>query len=985
MYRTKNLRGAILTKGTIAVFSLFAMLMMSATTFSVPAYGATTKLDNSQFQLEVTPLAPKLPADGGTYYAVIQLEAVDNDDPIAAPYDLDIAIVSSDPSVLTGQESVTLKEGESMVNAEITTTKKAGEVSISAQAEGVASDSVTIFTMPLDSQEPAKLVLYSAPKAFVPDPKFGGMIYVQLLNSQNIPTVTKNSMTITLSSSKPEIGSIPSYVTISGGQSGAVVNFTPKYEIGTTRISASSTGVAPALLDVKTDGPLGSKLVVEFGPPTIPSSSGYTTIMTVQLRDENDVPVKAAQPILVSLRSSDKLVAELPFSTEIKAGESYAKVNVKSHGAEGSTIITATSAGLESGIATLNSVPASEMSSIEDRGIILYTVPSILPPDNSEHSSIIIAFVDSSGRPVLAGQTQFQRVALSSSDSTIGTTVSTGYVTHSFFAEAKFKTTYSTGETIITAVASDFSPAQVELIVDGAAPAALALTQVPGIVEAKISERPNLVVSLVDLDGKPVLATQDVNVFLSSSESDVATVQASAMIPAGQAYAILQTKSTDKAGESTITATAGDLASGNIQFKTTGYAGSISQYSFGLYTVPRIAADGKEHDVVFVQLQDQTGSPVPAKSDIPVMLSSSSALSGTVQRETTILAGNTFAMAKFTSGRVADDDMKITASSPGFVSVESVMETTLQPLQIKITNALPKNADFEQNEIFVEVEVKAGIFPAKGAVVELGGPQSDPTFITTDANGLAGGMYVSAKPGPNSIEAKATLPGFKEAVAKANVAFSQNVDLIVKAVSQGGTDIGAQFKIGLLNSAAKSYTSTESKPVTLTKQKWGTYRITAPEEFTSAEGKFKFVSWSDGRTDNPRSIDVYSDVEVSAVYSAQFLVQVTSDYGRTTGTGYYNEGDIANISIDTTPVGSGIIDKTFGGWSGDISTSAQGAQVKVDGPKVIKAEWQDSYLKLALIIGALAAGGGIAYMKVLKPRKEAIEKTRAPDLDWYKS
>jgi len=246
-------------------------------------------------------------------------------------------------------------------------------------------------------------------------------------------------------------------------------------------------------------------------------------------------------------------------------------------------------------------------------------------------------------------------------------------------------------------------------------------------------------------------------------------------------------------------------------------------------------------------------------------------------------------------------------------------------------------------------------------------------------------MYVSVKPGPNNIEAKARMPGFKEAIAKATVSFGQTVDLVVKATSEGGTDIGAQFRIGLLNSAAKSYTSTDAKPVTLNNQKWGTYRITAPDEFKSAEGKFKFVSWSDGRKENPRSFDVFTDTEIRAVYASQFLVQVTSEFGRTTGTGYYAEGDIAQISIDSTSASSGLIDKTFAGWSGDFSNSAQGAQVKVDGPKVIKAEWQDSYLKLALIIGAVAAGGGIAYLKVLKPRKEAIQKTRAPDLDWYKS
>src|SRR6185436_8646670 len=106
------------------------------------------------------PLSLKLPADSGTYFAMIQLQTVKDKNPIAAPYDFDISVISSDPSVLTGgQEKVTMKKGEFMTKAELMTTIKAGEVSISAQAEGIKSASVTINTLSLDSLEPTKLTI----------------------------------------------------------------------------------------------------------------------------------------------------------------------------------------------------------------------------------------------------------------------------------------------------------------------------------------------------------------------------------------------------------------------------------------------------------------------------------------------------------------------------------------------------------------------------------------------------------------------------------------------------------------------------------------------------------------------------------------------------------------------------------------------------------------------------------------------------------
>lgn len=972
-----------LTRSALATFGLAAILLVPMLLPYVPTYAAVSKLDSAEFQLDITPIAPKLPADGGKYYALIQLQTTSDDKPIAAPFDLEIGIISSDPSVLVGQEKVTLKEGESLIKAELATTKKAGEVSISAQAEGIESDSVTINTLKLDSQEPTKLVIYAAPVSFIPDPKFEGTLYVQLLNSQNVPAVTPNSITVTLSSSKPEIGTLPSYVTIPGGQSGAVVKFAPKYEIGTTKISASSTGLSPAQLDVKTDGPVASKLVVEFGPPQIPSSTGYNTIMTVQLQDEDEVPVKAARSLLVLLKSSENNVAEVPASVTIEPGQSYAKVLVRSKGGIGDTIITATASGLDPGIATLTTVELTPEGNADERLIKLYSVPSKLPPDNSEHSAIIIQLTDLQGRPWTAGKTSYERVVLSTSESKIGT-VSGGYITHGTYAEATFKTTFVTGETVITASSTGYAPAQLDLEVAGSAPAELKLTQVPAIVDANSAERDYLVLNLVDREGKPVVAPQEVIVYLASSTEEIATVQASTTIPAGAAYTMVRTKTTDKAGESTITATASDLASANLQFKTIGYAGTISQYELGLYTVPMLAANGQEQEAVFIQLQDQTGNPAIAESDVIVSLSSSSLFAGKVQSEAVIPEGSTFAIAKFMAGTEEDSDLKISASSPGFKSVEADMETALQPLSVKILNTLPKQASFGE-EIFIEVEVMAGPFPAKGATVEFGGPQSDPTYAVTDDNGNSEGVYVAAKPGTNMIQVKASQPGFKDAIAKGSVSFSQTVDLAVKAVSEGGTEIAAQFKIGGQNSAAKNVNSKEGSAARLDNVKWGTYRITAPDEFTSSSGKFKFVSWSDGATNNPRLIEVITDTEIKAIYSAQFMVQVSSDYGQTTGSGYYKEGDIAVISIDTLSVGSGLTDKTFAGWSGDFRSEAPGAQVKVDGPKEIKAVWQDNFLKMGLIIGAAAAGGIIAYAKVIKPRREAVQKSRAPDLDWYKS
>src|SRR5919202_4388862 len=251
-YNYNNSIGKDMSKATFATYILFGMLLLLPVALVNSQINAATGATNdTQFQFELTPIAPKIPADGGHYFAIIQLQTQNDGKPIEAQTDIDITLLSSDPSVLTiPQPQVILHKGESVAKAEFVTTQKAGEVSISAQAGGIKANSVTINTVMLDSLDPAKLAIYAAQSSFVPDPKVVGALYIQLLNSQGLPSATKTPVVVSLSSSKPEVGTVPSFVTIPAGQSGVGVDFSPKSEIGITTISASSPGLLPFQLGI---------------------------------------------------------------------------------------------------------------------------------------------------------------------------------------------------------------------------------------------------------------------------------------------------------------------------------------------------------------------------------------------------------------------------------------------------------------------------------------------------------------------------------------------------------------------------------------------------------------------------------------------------------------------------------------------------------------------------------------------------------------
>ena len=985
MLDRKTHNHAINMQNALGMLAL-GVLLMPLLHLLLPAHATTGTqvLGDTEFQLLVHPSAPKLPADRSAYHAMIQLQTVEGDKPIEAPYNIDITVISSDPSVLNVPEGkVSLLQGQSMVKVALITTDKAGVASITALAERVQSSTASITTYRMDSLEPTRLVVYAAPSSFIPDSQQTGSIYIQVLNSQGLPTASKNDISVDLSSSDPTIGRVQSYVVIPAGSSGITVDFVPQKKTGDTFIKASAPDLAPGELSVAVDGPVASKLVVEFAPEVIPAVNYYDAMMVVQLADNNNDPVKASRLTKVLLKSSDTSVVEVPQYVEIAAGKSYATTFVESKGKLGSATITASATGYGTGIETIDAVSISTAATNEQKQLQIYSLPSVLPPDNSEHNSLVVVFQDMDGNPYRQTGYLYQRIALTTSNTQIGDIASTAFTAKETYAIAKFKTKYAIGSTEITAALEGHEPAQMTLQVAGSGPAAVQLTQIPGVVEANNFESGSLVVSLLDHDGRPVSAQEDTLVYLSSSDPEITRVQASTIISAGETHAMALVHTTLRAGTTTITGAADGLGAGSTVFRTVGFTGSISEYHMGLYAIPMLPADGKEYEAVIVQLQDQNGLPVLAKSDVSVSLSSDSLNAGVVESTVTIPKGSSQVSARFTTSLIEDEQFKITGSSQGFKSVEVELGTSTQPLTIVNGSNLPPTATFGE-ELPISVDVYSVGLPVEGAVVTITGPNAEETQVTTDELGHAEGKYVSTLPGTNIIIIKANKPGYEEHQISTRTVLQHTVDISIKAETATGDTVSAQLKVippkGVKNSGAKT-----AGLISFENVNWGSYFITAPLQVKTSTATYEFLRWSDGSTDNERSWNVVADSTISAIYKAKYLLQVNDVNGLSTGSGFYEEGESATVSVSSTSISGAIIDKEFAGWTGSISSKSASTTVVMDGPKTITAVWSDSYLKVALIAAAIGGGGFFYYWKIFKPKKELQEKERAPDLDWYKS
>jgi hypothetical protein len=962
-----------------------AVLVMPIISFLIPNVYAQSgsNLDDAEFMLSITPAAPSLPSDGQSYYMVVQLMTI-NANPIEAPNDIEVRIVSSDPSVITiPTGTFVLKKGESMGKVNIATTSKPGIASVTASTSGVQSATVNINTVSLDSLDPTMLAVYAAPSFIIPDPKYDSFAYVQLLNSQGLPSVSKKTISVSLSSSDSTIATVPSSVTISPGRSGVLVNLTPGQNVGQTTLTASAASLSPGTAQVSTGGPVATRLLVEFGPTIIAAEPYANTLMSVQLQDQAQLPVKAASTITVELRSSDTRVLDPPISIQIPAGKSYVTTTVESgDGFEGEATITATAPGLQAGFATISAVERSdEPLSSTDKTLGVYLVPSILSPDNSGHQTVVVAFFDNQGRPVEQSSHLYQRIVLSSSNGNVGTLSDDALVTRTMYAIGKFNTGSVTGETTITASLTGYASAQSDLRIDGSAPTAIVLTQIPGVVQAADESSNSLVVSLVDEDGSPVSVTRETSIFLTSSDPEIATVDGLVTIAAGESIVVASVHTTLKEGQTTITGSSVGLDSGSVEFTTAGFTGSISAYTLGLYALERIPADGRTYEAIVVQLQDQNGNPVYAIADVPVSLSSSSFVGGTVQSSVTIPKGSNYATATFTPSTQKTNGIAITASSEGFQSVGTELSTTAQGLVVLRTGEIPKTVGFGTS-IPINVDVfSARDLPIEGATVSVVFSGTTVAVGSTDGSGHLEAEYISPVPGQGKMALIVSKAGYEDETVSLSFSVTKEIAITIKAVTeQNQKPVAAPIGV-----QGPSKPSAKASPIMLTDAKFGAYTLTPKDEIKTAEAIYKFVGWSDGSTANPRSFSIVDDTVITAVYSAQFMLKIDNELGTTSGGGYYHEGAKASLAISPTSIGGILVDKNFAGWSGDITVASATADITMNSPKTVKAVWTDSYWKLFIIVGAAGGGGAAYYIKVFKPKREAMVRDKAPDLDWFKS
>ncbi len=128
-----------------------------------------------------------------------------------------------------------------------------------------------------------------------------------------------------------------------------------------------------------------------------------------------------------------------------------------------------------------------------------------------------------------------------------------------------------------------------------------------------------------------------------------------------------------------------------------------------------------------------------------------------------------------------------------------------------------------------------------------------------------------------------------------------------------------------------------------------------------------------GVVGNPISIIMNKPHTLSVSYQTQYYVDVRSDYGNPTGSGWYDADSSVAISV-TTPQGFGV-EKVFDHWEGDQSSKSSTTSILVDSPKTLTAKWRDDHIQLYLAIAAIASML-VIIMLLARSRKRTETKSK---------
>jgi hypothetical protein len=513
---------------SLVVASAIALMLFQA----IPASFAVSGPPGQPTNVVLTIIPPKLPADGGVYPAAVVSLQDTNGLATASLSNLTVFLSSDQTNIAAVPSSVTIPAGDSYVIANVTTTTTPGTAMITATSQGLKSqESVSVsvpITTVIPSGIPSKLLVFTSPSTFLPGLSSGhnnGTVRVEVVDQAGEPSKAITPITVSLSSSNSSIASLggPSLV-IPAGSIYADGTFTTLNPGGPAFITASSSGYSSGFASVTvlkpgacTSACVPAKIelsVVAAGSGALPTDGGSYEVIEVGLQTSSGGPITSTSATYVELTSDSPGVASVQSLVEIPAGSISTLATVTTTPLAGSATITATPASANEPLSSANVILTTQVPAPSK--LQAYVAPVSVPYEaNGNYPILVVQLQDSSGNPARARQ-----------DTTVLVTSSNGSLLSNFVTVGipqgsddvfSYLHTKGVGQSVLTAISSDLSSSQVQLISTDS-PLLIRLTLVSTSLPYIYDNQTATFTFSATLDGQPV---QDVNVTWGTSAGAV--------------------------------------------------------------------------------------------------------------------------------------------------------------------------------------------------------------------------------------------------------------------------------------------------------------------------------------------------------------------------------------------------------------------------------------------------------------------------------
>lgn len=600
--------------------------------------------------LALSPIPPKLPADNNTYPAMVVSILDAGGAPTVALAAINVSLTSAVESVGKVVSSVVIPAGSTYAVANFTTTHTPGETTITAATTGLATATTTVTTV-IAVGYPTHLVITAVPNSVPASAASTGTLILQLEDDTGLPAKAINDVPISLYSSNTNVVNVTAATaTMNQGEYLQEINYTSGFVPGSATITASAPGFSSGTVQISVLGspPLALRLVAQ--PAIMVACTSNVTScqgrLVVALTDPDGNPTLATRDIQVQIRSSDLAVVDANETATIKEGTisvianfTVTATSVSSDLGSELATVTASSPGLQSSFATItidnpNFVSPSLCTSGGSSlcSLVISAGPNPVLANHVSYSSVVVSLEATSttgGTAPAVNDTGPTEVTLTSSVTGVGNFTDIKFVIPKGrnWAAVGFTSTYQVGTTALTASAQNILPVQTSLETYGPVPSQVVVSAISTQLPADGASHPALELSLEDAFGSPAVAATNIPVSMASSQGDIVSVD-SAVIPAGQTFAILNVTTGILQGTANVTALVSSF--------TSGYASSSVDLSTVIPAPSALSALAPDGDAVMftsstqgqlpvlsVQLQDSGGNPARAREPMNITITSS--------------------------------------------------------------------------------------------------------------------------------------------------------------------------------------------------------------------------------------------------------------------------------------------------------------------------------------------------------------------------